>query len=163
MELIFIIHFPPSPTLVDVDVFKDHFLLTLAPVTITSFQLSCKRSQQLGSPVDVFGDPFISIHVSSSLLPDYEPSPPDKPIFPPIHLAGFIRPGTSARRENASSLKSLLQNEHLLRSAKNNLCGHPGEIVLGVALLRFRAISQLILAQNIFLSISLRRSFCKRL
>ncbi len=27
----------------------------------------------------------------------------------------------------------------------------------------FRAISQLILAQNIFLSISLRRSFCKRL
>jgi hypothetical protein len=39
----------------------------------------------------------------------------------------------------------------------------PGEIVLNVALLRFRAISQLILAQNIFLSISLRRSFCKRL
>jgi len=58
---------------------------------------------------------------------------------------------------------SLWQNEHLLRSAKNNLCGHPGEIVLGVALLRFRAISQLILARNIFLSISLRRSFCKRL
>jgi len=56
---------------------------------------------------------------------------------------------------------SLLQKEHLLRSAKNNLCGHPGEIVLGVALLRFRAISQLMLAQNIFLSISLRRSFCK--
>jgi hypothetical protein len=39
----------------------------------------------------------------------------------------------------------------------------PGEIVLNVALLRFRAISQLILAQNIFLSISLRPSFCKRL
>jgi hypothetical protein len=39
----------------------------------------------------------------------------------------------------------------------------PGEIVLNVALLRFRAISQLILAQNIFLSISLRRSFRKRL
>jgi len=58
---------------------------------------------------------------------------------------------------------SLLQNEHLLRSAKNNLGGHPDEIVLGVALLRFRAISQLILAQNIFLSISLRPSFCKRL
>ncbi|RJX36229.1 MAG: hypothetical protein C4531_00260 [Desulfurivibrio sp.] len=39
----------------------------------------------------------------------------------------------------------------------------PDEIVLNVALLSFRAISPLILAQNIFLSISLRRSFCKRL
>ncbi|RJX20712.1 MAG: hypothetical protein C4575_05645, partial [Desulforudis sp.] len=37
------------------------------------------------------------------------------------------------------------------------------EIVLNGALLRFRAISQLILAQNIFLSISRRRSLCKRL
>jgi len=58
---------------------------------------------------------------------------------------------------------SLMQNEHLLLSAKNNLCGHPGEIVLGAALLSFRAISPPILARNIFLSISLRRSFCKRL